>query len=79
MGDGPQRDRRRDGWLQKRGITVIHIPVSELPRDIDVAADAIVRMATELAVRPAPPPPPFGRSPSPAIAGAEGVAPPKPD
>jgi very-short-patch-repair endonuclease len=47
MADGPERDIRSDTWLQKRGITVIHIPVSELPRDIDVAADAIVRMATE--------------------------------
>jgi len=47
MGDGPQRDMRRDAWLQKRGISVVRIPASELPRDIDIAADAIIRMATE--------------------------------
>jgi very-short-patch-repair endonuclease len=47
MADGPARDMRRDAWLEKRGITVVRIPVSQLPQDIDIATDAIVRMATE--------------------------------
>jgi very-short-patch-repair endonuclease len=47
MADRPERDMRRDAWLQKRGITVVHVPVSQLPQDIDIAADAIVRMTTE--------------------------------
>jgi very-short-patch-repair endonuclease len=42
------RDGRRDAWLKERGITVLRIPVSELPREIDETADAIVRMAVEL-------------------------------
>ena len=48
MGDRPQRDERRDIWLKQRGVTVLHIPAGDLTRDIDEAADAIVRLATEM-------------------------------
>jgi very-short-patch-repair endonuclease len=48
MGDRPQRDLRRDAWLQARGITVLRIPVVDLTRGIDETADAIVRMAENL-------------------------------
>jgi very-short-patch-repair endonuclease len=48
MGDRPQHDERRDAWLKKHGITVVRIPAGELARDVDEAADAIVRLATEL-------------------------------
>jgi very-short-patch-repair endonuclease len=48
LGDRPQRDNKRDSWLRLRGVTVIRIAASELPREIDEAADAIVRMAKEL-------------------------------
>jgi very-short-patch-repair endonuclease len=47
MGDRPQRDERRDAWLAKHGVTVVRISASELTREIDEAADAIVRMAAE--------------------------------
>ena len=47
MGDRPQRDIRRDAWLKKQGITVLHIPACDLTNGIDEAADAIVRMAAE--------------------------------
>ena len=47
LGNRPQRDSRRDAWLGERGIRVLRIPVTEL-REIDQAADAIVRMAAEL-------------------------------
>ncbi len=47
LGNRPQRDSRRDAWLRERGIRVLRIPVTEL-REIDQAADAIVRMATAL-------------------------------
>ncbi|MFZ0526090.1 MAG: endonuclease domain-containing protein [Xanthobacteraceae bacterium] len=47
MSDKPQRDMQRDAWLRRHGITIVRIPVSELPRDIDEAADAIVRLASE--------------------------------
>ena len=48
MGNRPQRDLRRDARLKAQGITVLRIAVSELTRGIDDAADAIVRMATDL-------------------------------
>src|SRR5487761_1052078 len=47
MGDRPQRDERRDTWLEARGVTVVRIAASELTCSIGVAADAIVRMAAE--------------------------------
>jgi very-short-patch-repair endonuclease len=47
MGDRPQQDIRRDAWLEKHGISVLRIIASDLTRNIDEAADAIVRMATE--------------------------------
>jgi very-short-patch-repair endonuclease len=45
MGDRPQRDIRRDAWLERHGVTVVHIAANDLTREIDEAADAIVRMA----------------------------------
>jgi len=45
MGDRPQRDMRRDAWLKKQGVTVVHIRATDLTKDIDEVADAIVRMA----------------------------------
>jgi very-short-patch-repair endonuclease len=47
MGDHPQRDIERDAWLRKHRVTVVRIPAKDLTRDIDEAADAIVRMAAE--------------------------------
>ena len=47
MGDRPQRDERRDAWLAKHGVTVVRISASELTREIDEAANAIVQMAAE--------------------------------
>jgi very-short-patch-repair endonuclease len=48
MGDRPYRDEKRNAWLTKRGLTVLRIPAAELMRSADEAADAIVRLATEL-------------------------------
>jgi very-short-patch-repair endonuclease len=47
MGDRPQRDIRRDAWLEERGLTVIRIAAGDLRGSMDEAADAIMRMATE--------------------------------
>jgi very-short-patch-repair endonuclease len=47
MGDRPQRDLRRDVWLSAHGVTVMLIAASDLIRDIDDVADAIMRMAGE--------------------------------
>ena len=48
MGDRPQRDERRDAWLKKHGVTVLHIRAADLTNGIDEAADAIVRMTAEM-------------------------------
>jgi len=48
MGDLPQRDLQRDQWLRKHGVTVVRIPAKDSTRDVDAAADAIVRMAAEM-------------------------------
>ncbi len=48
MGDRPQHDERRDVWLNKHGVTVMRIPATDLTRDVDEVADAIVRLATEM-------------------------------
>jgi very-short-patch-repair endonuclease len=47
MGDRPKHDLDRDTWLAKHGVRVVRIPASDLTREIDEAADAIVRMAVE--------------------------------
>jgi very-short-patch-repair endonuclease len=47
MGGRPQRDKRRDAWLKKRGICVAHIAADKVLRSVDVAADATVRMVLE--------------------------------
>ena len=47
MSDRPQHDETRDIWLKKHGITVIRISAAELNRNVDEAADAIVRLAVE--------------------------------
>jgi very-short-patch-repair endonuclease len=48
MGDQPRRDENRDTWLAKHGVKVMRIPAAELTRGFDEAADAIVRLATEM-------------------------------
>jgi len=47
MGDRPQRDSERDAWLTSRGVKVVRIAISEMPRDVDDLANAIVLMASE--------------------------------
>ncbi len=47
MADRPQRDNRRDVWLEAHGVRVMRLAASELTGRIDEAADAIVRMAAE--------------------------------
>jgi very-short-patch-repair endonuclease len=47
MGGNPQRDVKRDAWLEKHGVTVVRIPAAGLRFGLDETADAIVRMAAE--------------------------------
>ena len=56
LGDRPQRDISRDGWLKARGLTVMRIAASEAMRNADDTADAVVRMATEMIQARAPSP-----------------------
>ncbi|MXP42739.1 DUF559 domain-containing protein [Altererythrobacter soli] len=51
MGSRPDRDAKRDAWLRQQGIDVLRIPAAEVLRDVDAAAEAIVRYCAE-----APPP-----------------------
>jgi very-short-patch-repair endonuclease len=66
LGDRPKRDMSREAWLRARGLTVMRIAASEAMRNADEAADAIVRMATEMILAKTPsttltrgPPPPL--------------------
>ena len=44
--DRPERDRRRDAWLEAQGLTVMRITAAEVLAGLDDVADGIVRMAT---------------------------------
>ncbi len=54
MGDRPQRDLRRTEWLEAQGVTVMRITMSDLARNFDDAADALMRMAVEMVAAAAP-------------------------
>jgi very-short-patch-repair endonuclease len=54
MGNRPQRDAGRDAWLTERELSVLRIAASEAMRNADEAADAILRMATEMILAGAP-------------------------
>jgi len=47
VGDRPERDLRRDAWLEARGVTVVRIPAGALIRNVGETIDAIVRIAAE--------------------------------
>ena len=47
VGDRPERDLRRDTWLEERGVMVVRIPAGALIRNVGETIDAIVRIATE--------------------------------
>jgi very-short-patch-repair endonuclease len=51
MGNRPQRDMQRDAWFQDRGITVMRVPAVDVLRNVDDAADAIIRLAADLSAR----------------------------
>ena len=51
MGDRPKRDARRDASLQALGIETVRIAAADILRDVESAADAIVRFCAD---RPPP-------------------------
>jgi very-short-patch-repair endonuclease len=50
--DHPERDERRDAWLEARGVQVLRIPASEVMRDPDSVADSVRRTAQAPSVAP---------------------------
>jgi very-short-patch-repair endonuclease len=48
VGDRPERDLRRDAWLEACGVKVMRIPAAEFARNFDETVDAIVQMAASL-------------------------------
>ena len=43
MGDRPERDIARDGWLQGQGVRVLRVAAVDVLRDVDGVADGVVR------------------------------------
>jgi very-short-patch-repair endonuclease len=54
LGGRPQRDARRDAWLEARGVTVMRIAAGEVMRQVDEVADAVVQMAAAMIEAQAP-------------------------
>ncbi len=62
-GDRPQRDERRDDWLESQGVETLRIPASDVLKDCEAVADGIIMSAR--ARLPLHHPASAGRSPSP--------------
>jgi very-short-patch-repair endonuclease len=52
MGDRPQRDAERTTWLESQGYRIIRIPVADVLKDADQAAQSIVSLAARPLHRP---------------------------
>ena len=48
MGDRPQRDLARNAYLQDKGFTVLHIPASDILRDVSAVAESVMKAAAPL-------------------------------
>jgi very-short-patch-repair endonuclease len=46
--DRPQRNARRDAWLQAEGVIVTRIAAAEVLRGVDSVADGLVRLAAAM-------------------------------
>lgn len=47
MGDRPERDERRDSYLQSRGFSVLRIPAAYVLKDLNAAIEGIVAFCDE--------------------------------
>jgi very-short-patch-repair endonuclease len=61
-GDRPERDLRRDAWLEKNGIATLRVPAGEVLRDLDavvrgIVAEARSRLPLDQPAAPGGPPP----------------------
>lgn len=68
MGDRPKRDVSRDARLRALGIEVIRISAADVLRDVDGAADGIVRLCADR-----PPPSALRAATSPSGGGFSGA------
>ena len=68
--DRPQRDARRDAWLQAEGVTVTRIAAVDVLRGADGVADGLVRLAAAM-IEGGPPPPRLRAVPLPRFAGED--------
>src|SRR5688572_8565709 len=66
MGDNPERDARRDAWLEGEGIRTLRIGASDVVEEMEAVTAAILQACAERA-----PPPRSARSPSPGNPGEE--------
>ena len=64
MGDRPQRDIRRDAILNSFGIEVIRIAAADVLKDVDAAAEGMVRLCLDT-------PPPSGLRPATSPSGGD--------
>ena len=48
MGDGPERDERRDDFVKEQGIAVLRIPAQDVLHDVEGMAVRIVRYVESL-------------------------------
>ena len=67
MGDTPERDAARDHWLAEAGIRTLRLRAKDVLDNEEGAIMAVIEQCRQCQT----PPPPFGRSPSPAMAGKE--------
>ncbi|MFZ5744512.1 MAG: endonuclease domain-containing protein [Pseudomonadota bacterium] len=44
MGDHPEQDLMRDAWLRKQGYSIVRIPATEVLKNPDEVAEAIVTL-----------------------------------
>ena len=52
MGDRPERDELRDAELTQAGWRVVRIPATDILKDVQAAAEAIVKLAHSLSQPP---------------------------
>jgi very-short-patch-repair endonuclease len=61
MGDRPERDARRDAWLQRNGMNVVRIPAVDVLHDPEAVAASLTALCLAVpppsAASPLPPPP----------------------
>jgi very-short-patch-repair endonuclease len=66
MGTNPERDQRRDAWLERQGIRTLRVTATDVLAQMEAVIRFILHTCAERS-----PPPRFARSPSPRNRGEE--------